>query len=137
MKMELAAGVNSLLYYSGFQERTKMVNDQLMAFLKQAKAEQKKVVGYGAAAKGNTLLNYCGIKADLINFVVDASPHKQGRLLPGSKLRVTSESDLLAAMPDYVLILPWNLKTEISNQLNYIREWGGQFVVAIPELTIF
>ncbi|MFM7106210.1 MAG: SAM-dependent methyltransferase, partial [Flavobacteriales bacterium] len=67
----------------------------------------------------------------------DASPHKHGRLLPGSKLRVTSESDLVAAMPDYVLIFPWNLKTEISNQLNYIREWGGQFVVAIPELTIF
>ena len=137
MQMELAAGVNSLQYYSGFQERTQLVNDQLMTFLNQAKAEHKKVVGYGAAAKGNTLLNYCGINSELIEFVVDASPHKQGRLLPGSKLRVTSERDLLAARPDYVLILPWNLKTEISEQLHYIREWGGKFVVAIPELTIF
>jgi SAM-dependent methyltransferase len=137
MKMELAAGVNSLRYYSGFQERTQMVNDQLMMFLNQAKAEHKKVVGYGAAAKGNTLLNYCGIKSGLIDFVVDASPHKQGRLLPGSKLRVTSEKELMAERPDYVLILPWNLKTEISDQLSYVREWDGKFVVAIPELTIF
>ena len=136
MQMELAAGVNSLQYYSGFQERTQMVNDQLMTFLNQAMAEQKKVVGYGAAAKGNTLLNYCGIKSDLIEFVVDASPHKQGTLLPGSHIPVVSEEQITNVKPDYIIILPWNIKSEIIKQLDYAKSWGCKFVVPIPQLQI-
>ena len=136
MQMELAAGVNSLQYYYGFQERTQLVNDQLITFLNQAKAEHKKVVGYGAAAKGNTLLNYCGIKSDLIDFVVDASPHKQGTLLPGSHIPVVSEEQITNVKPDFIIILPWNIQSEIIKQLDYAKEWGCKFVVPIPQLQI-
>mgnify|MGYP001796069997 CR=1 FL=1 len=97
----------------------------------------KKVAAYGAAAKGNTLLNYCGIKNDLVQFVVDANPHKQNKFLPASHIPVMSEEQLKNSRPDFVIILPWNLKKEITEQLEYIKEWGGKFVVAIPELEIF
>ena len=93
-------------------------------------------MGYGAAAKGNTLLNYAGIRKDLLSYVVDMSPHKQGRYLPGSRIEVVTEKRLQAERPDFVLVLPWNLRGEITEQLAYIREWGGQFVTAVPELEI-
>ena len=96
----------------------------------------KKVAAYGAAAKGNTLLNYCGIKNDLISFVVDANPHKQNKFLPASHIPVVNEDHLKEAKPDFVIILPWNLKDEITKQLAYINEWGAKFVIPIPSLQI-
>ncbi len=99
--------------------------------------EGKVVVGYGAAAKGNTFLNYCGIGPELVRAVADRSPHKQGALLPGSRIPVVSPDALLAMRPDYVLILPWNLKEEVAAQMAEIRDWGGKFITAIPALNIF
>lgn len=136
LEKEKTAGMTQISYYRGFQERVNTVKNQLLTFmLEQAKAG-KKVGAYGAAAKGNTLLNYCGVKPDLLPWVVDASPHKQGKYLPGTHVPVLSEEIIIAERPDYILILPWNIKDEVCEQLSYIREWGGQFVVAIPELTI-
>ncbi|MBM3403200.1 MAG: class I SAM-dependent methyltransferase [Bacteroidetes bacterium] len=138
LKLEKDLGVNTSKYYQGFQEKVEKIKFDFLHFLIQSKKEDKKVVGYGAAAKGNTLLNFCGIKgADLISFVIDASPFKQGKFLPGSRIPVLAESSLKEYCPDYIIIFPWNLKTEISQQLNYVRDWGARFVIAIPELTIF
>jgi SAM-dependent methyltransferase len=135
---EAALGVDTLKYYQGFQEKIKKIKSDFLTFLIQSKKEGKKVVGYGAAAKGNTLLNYCGIKGDdLISFVMDASPFKQDKLLPGSRISVHSPEIIKEFMPDYVIIFPWNLSEEISEQLSFIRDWGGKFVIAIPKLTIF
>ena len=103
----------------------------------EQKKQGKKVAAYGAAAKGNTLLNYCGIKNDLIAFVVDANPHKRDKYLPASHIPVVNEDVLKSEKPDYVIILPWNLTTEITAQLSYIKEWNAQFVVAIPHVQIF
>lgn len=127
----------TLEYYQHFQQKVDRTKYNIMSFLIEQKQQRKKVIAYGAAAKGNTLLNYCGIKSDLIPFVVDASPHKQGRFLPGSHIPVTSEKEIHKLQPDYVLILPWNLRKEISTQLEYIRQWQGRFVVAVPKLEIF
>ena len=91
---------------------------------------------FGAAAKGNTLLNYCGVKKDLIKFVVDASPHKQGKFLPGSHIPIVAEEEIIRTQPDYVLVLPWNIKSEIVDQLSYIQKWGGRFLTAVPDLNI-
>jgi hypothetical protein len=96
----------------------------------------KRVAAYGAAAKGNTLLNYCGVKNDLVEFVVDANPNKQQKFMPASHIPILNEDHLKASKPDFVLILPWNLKHEIVKQLSYIREWGGRFVIPIPKLEI-
>jgi hypothetical protein len=108
----------------------------LMDFLVTQKRAGKKVAAYGAAAKGNTLLNYCGIKEDLIDFVVDANPHKQGKFLPASHIPVLHPDHIKEAKPDFVLILPWNIREEIIQQLGFIKEWNGQFVVPIPSLQI-
>lgn len=135
-RKEREAGMLDLGYYSRFQQRAERVKDELLGFLLARKAEGKKVAAYGAAAKGNTLLNYCGVKKDLIPFVVDASPHKQGKFLPGSHIPVVSEAMLREARPDYVLILPWNIKAEIVRQLAYARRWGARFVVAVPSLAL-
>ncbi len=105
--------------------------------MKAPKNRRVFVVGYGAAAKGNTLLNYCGIRSDFLNYTVDRSPHKQGKFLPGTKIPVFAPEKIRETRPDYVMILPWNLKDEISEQLAYIREWGARFVVAIPEVHVF
>jgi SAM-dependent methyltransferase len=134
---ERSLGLNQLNYYQQFQEATDRLKNDFLEFLLQAKRSGKSVAGYGAAAKGNTLLNYCGIKPDLIPFVSDASPHKQGRFLPGSHIPVVSEAMIHSAKPDYVIIFPWNLRSEIAQQLSYISEWGGKFVVAIPGLEVF
>jgi 2-polyprenyl-3-methyl-5-hydroxy-6-metoxy-1,4-benzoquinol methylase len=129
-------GMLTLAYYDGFQQKALKVKLELISFLVDQKRQGKKVAAYGAAAKGNTLLNYCGIKNDLIEFVVDANPHKQGKWLPASHIPVMNESYLKGARPDYVLILPWNLKDEIKSQLSYIKSWNGHFVIPIPELQI-
>ena len=138
LSKEKSLGVNTLAYYQGFQDKTEKIKDDLMTFLFNAKKDNKKVVAYGAAAKGNTLLNFCGIKGtDLISYVMDASPHKQNKYLPGSRIPVFHPAKILETQPDYVMILPWNLKEEISEQLSFIKSWGGKFIVAIPELKIF
>ena len=136
LKKESAAGLTSLSYFDNFQQKALKVKLELTDFLIRQKQEGHKVAAYGAAAKGNTLLNYCGIKSDLIDFVVDANPHKQGKWLPASHIPVVAEDTLRQQRPDYVLILPWNLREEIVHQLDYIREWGGKFVVPIPHLQI-
>jgi SAM-dependent methyltransferase len=136
--LEIAKGLNTLTYYSGFQSRIQMIKYDMLLFLIKQKKIGKKVIGYGAAAKGNTLLNYCGIKGnDLIQFVVDASPYKQNKFLPGSHIPVIGKEEIVSFKPDYVIIFPWNLKNEISKQLSYIREWDGKFVIFIPSISIF
>jgi SAM-dependent methyltransferase len=123
--------------YTIFQEKANKVKYDLLEFLLQAKKENKKVVAYGAAAKGNTLLNYAGIKNDLIEFVVDKSPYKQSKYLPASHIPIVEEERILELKPDYILILPWNIKDEVIAQLNYVKEWNCKFVVAVPQLEIF
>lgn len=138
LEFEKSRGVNSLNYYKNFQSKVDKIRSSFISFLIQAKNENKKVIGYGAAAKGNTLLNYCGIKSSsLIEYVVDASPHKQGKFLPGSRIPVYQSDKIKETLPDYIIIFPWNLKDEITSQLSFIREYGGKFVVNIPELIIF
>lgn len=136
LKKEAVKGLDTLHYYNGFQEKALKVKIDLTEFLINCKRQGKTVAAYGAAAKGNTLLNYCGIKNDLIDYVVDANPHKQNKWLPASHIPVVNEEYLKNNKPDYVIILPWNLKDEITQQLSYIRQWGGQFVVPIPRLQI-
>jgi hypothetical protein len=137
VQTEIDKGLNTLEYYNNFQQKALKVKLDLTEFLIKQKRNNKIVTAYGAAAKGNTLLNYCGIKSDLIEFVADANPHKQNKYLPASHIPVLNEQRLKEVKPDYVIILPWNLKKEITSQLEYIRDWGGKFVVAIPELEIF
>ena len=123
-------------YYDDFQGKALKIKLDLLAFLINQKNAGKKVAAYGAAAKGNTLLNYCGIKNDLIELVVDANPHKQGKWLPASHIPILDEEALKESRPDFVIVLPWNLKEEIIQQLNYIEEWGGRFVIPVPQLLL-
>jgi hypothetical protein len=136
INQEIKKGITNNAYYKGFQLKAEQVKIDLWSFLLEQKKAGKKVVGYGAAAKGNTLLNYCGIKNDLIDFVVDANPHKQNKYLPASHIPVVDIEYLNLAKPDFILILPWNIKEEILNQLNYTKAWGAKFVVTIPSLEI-
>jgi hypothetical protein len=133
---ERAAGIDRIETYAAFGEGVKRVKLDLLEFLVSAKRAGKSVVGYGAAAKGNTLLNYCGIRDDLIDYVVDRSPHKQGRFLPGTHLAIHDPSEVERTRPDYLLILPWNLKDEIVEQMAHVRGFGCQFVVPIPTTTV-
>ena len=133
---EIDDGFLTLERYSGFDEQVKKTKRKLLAFLIEAKHQGKRVVGYGAPGKGNTLLNYCGIRTDFLDFTVDANPYKQGKYTPGTRIPILAPEAIRDARPDYVLILPWNLKAEISQQASYIREWGGQFVVPIPEVSV-
>jgi SAM-dependent methyltransferase len=138
LKFEKKLGVDSLAYYQGFQQKVDNIKNDFLAFLLQAKNDGKKVVGYGAAAKGNTLLNYCGIKGnDLIQYVVDASQYKQNKFLPGSRIPVFHPQLIKESKPEFVLIFPWNLEEEIKSQHNYIREWGGKFITVIPKLEVY
>lgn len=137
LNREKAANLNDLKGYKGFQTKAETVKNNLVKFLIDAKENGKKVGAYGAAAKGNTMLNFAGIRPDLLPFVVDKSPGKRGQFLPGSHIPITDEDRIKAENPDYVLILPWNLRAEISAQLAYIREWGGQFLVAVPKIEVF
>lgn len=136
LEKEAQTGLTEMRYYEGFQPRALKVKLDLINFLLEQKRAGKTVAAYGAAAKGNTLLNYCGIKHDLIDFVVDANPNKQNKFLPASHIPVVAETVLKERKPDFVLILPWNLKDEITEQLAYIRDWDGQFVVPIPAITV-
>jgi 2-polyprenyl-3-methyl-5-hydroxy-6-metoxy-1,4-benzoquinol methylase len=133
---EMEASLNKLEGYSGLQEAAWKIKFSLIEFLLKAQKENKKVAAYGAAAKGNTLLNYCGIKNDMIRFVVDAAHSKQGRYLPGSHVPIAKENAIEEFKPDYIVIFPWNIEDEITKQLAYIKDWGGQFVTVIPQLRI-
>jgi hypothetical protein len=125
-----------LATYARFEEQVKEVKRKLLEFLIQARRKGKTVAGYGAPGKGNTLLNYCGIRTDLLDYTVDRNPYKHGKFLPGTHIPIFAPEKIREARPDYVLILPWNLKSEIVSQLSYIGEWGGQFVVPIPEAEV-
>ena len=133
---ELDAGVTTLEYYGAFDERVKETKRQLLEFLIAAQRAGKTVVGYGAPGKGNTLLNYCGIRTDFLEYTVDRSPHKQGKFLPGTHIPIHAPERIFETEPDYVLILPWNIKDEILKQMAPIRRWGAQFVVPIPAVTV-
>jgi SAM-dependent methyltransferase len=133
---ELRNGFETLECYRGFGAKVASIKRQLLAFLIDAKNAGKKVVGYGAPGKGNTLLNYCGIRTDFLDFTVDANPYKQGKFTPGTRIPILAPAAIAEARPDYVLILPWNLRDEISAQAAYIGKWGGRFVVPIPQLTV-
>jgi len=133
---EEAGGYGTLERYLSYSEQVHKTKRLLLKFLIQAKEDGKTVVGYGAPAKGNTLLNFCGVRTDFIDYTVDRSPHKQNRFLPGVHIPIHSPDMIFETRPDYVLILPWNLKDEIVETMSGIREWGGQFVVPIPEVTV-
>jgi hypothetical protein len=133
---ERTAGLDRPGSYGDFGNAVTEVKCRLLAFLIGARREGKTVVGYGAPAKGNTLLNYCGVGTELIPYTVDLSPHKQGRYLPGVQIPIDAPQRIFETRPDYVLVLPWNLTDEIATQMAGIRDWGGRFVVAIPTLTI-
>ncbi len=134
---EKAGGFGGLQHYLSFRLQVEATKRKLLSFLVEAKERGKVVVGYGAPAKGNTLLNYCGVRTDLVDYTVDRSPHKQGRFLPGVRIPIYGPEKVRETRPDYVLILPWNLRTEVMEQMAYVREWGGQFVVPIPEVTVY
>ncbi len=129
-------GLDRLETYRGYQARLDALKCDLLSFLIDARRQGKRVVGYGAPAKGNTLLNYCGVRRDLLEFTVDRNPYKQGRYLPGTHVPVHSPERIDDARPDYVLILPWNLTDEIVGQMDHVRRWGGRFVVAVPHLEV-
>lgn len=133
---ELDSGITRIETYTTFGERAKATKRKLLEFLIGAKNSGKVIVGYGAPGKGNTLLNYCGIRTDFIDFTVDRNPYKQGKFLPGTHIPIQHPDRIREAKPDYVLILPWNFKEEIVEQISYIREWGGKFVVPIPEVRV-
>lgn len=134
---EQAAGVNRLDYYSSFSEKVKETKRKVLDFLIRAKREGKTVVGYGAPGKGNTLLNYCGIRTDFIDYTVDRNPYKQGKFTPGTHIPIHHPDKIKETQPDYLFILPWNLKDEVISQMGFIREWGGQFVIPIPEIRVY
>lgn len=134
---EEGAGYKRLETYESFAEQVKETKRALLDFLIKVKRAGKQIAGYGAPGKGNTLLNYCGIRTDFLDYTVDRSPHKQGKFLPGTHIPIYSPERIRETRPDYLLILPWNLKDEIMKQNEYIREWGGQFVVPIPTVTVY
>ena len=130
-------GLGRVECYAAFGEKVKETKRKLLEFLIRARREGKKIVGYGAPGKGNTLLNYCGIRTDFLEFTVDRNPYKQGKFLPGTHIPILPPEQLRSARPDYIFILPWNLKDEIIEQLSFVREWGGEFVVPIPEVRVY
>jgi SAM-dependent methyltransferase len=134
---ELAAGFERLETYASFSEQVMETKRKLLTFLIEAKRAGKTIVGYGAPGKGNTLLNYCGIRTDFLDYTVDRNPYKHGKFLPGTHIPILAPDAIRETRPDYVLILPWNFKDEIMKQVAYIREWGGKFVVPIPEVRVY
>ncbi len=133
---EKKAGLDSIAAYSAFAEQVRETKRALLHFLIEAKRKGASVVGYGAAAKGNTLLNYCGIRNDFLDYVVDRSPHKQGRFLPGTHIPILAPERIQETKPDYLIILPWNIQNEVIEQMSHIRSWGGKFVVPIPQVRV-
>jgi SAM-dependent methyltransferase len=136
LKTEADAGVAASTFYSGFQTRAEKVKNDLLAFLIEAKYQGLKVAAYGAAAKGNTILNFAGVRPDLLPYVVDRNPAKLGKFMPGSRIPIVDEAHLKVHQPDRILILPWNLGQEVMAQLAYARQWGGQFVTAVPAFAV-
>lgn len=136
LNKERTLGVDSLAFYQNFQEKVNRVKDDLICFLIEAKQAGKKVIAYGAAAKGNTLLNFAGIRPDLLPYVVDKNPAKQNKFMPGSRISILSEQVIRDEKPDYILILPWNIKQEVMTQLSYAKSWHAKFVTAIPTIEI-
>ena len=134
---EVAAGITCLDSYGEFAEKVKETKRKLLDFLISAKRQGKSIAGYGAPGKGNTMLNFCGIRSDFLDYTVDLNPYKQGKFLPGTHIPIFSPEKIRETRPDYILILPWNFKEEILEQVAYIREWGGQFVVPIPEVKVY
>jgi SAM-dependent methyltransferase len=137
LEKEYEAGMLTLQFYKNFEEKVKETKRKILEFLIDAKRQGKTVVGYGAPGKGNTLLNYCGIRTDFIDFTVDRSPHKQNNYLPGTLIPVFSPEKIKEIKPDYIFILPWNLKEEIMDTHAYVSDWGGRFVIPIPELKVY
>jgi hypothetical protein len=135
-RRELEEGFDRLEKYSSFGEQVKETKRRILEFLISAKRAGKKIVGYGAPGKGNTLLNYCGIRQDFLDFTVDRSPYKQGKFTPGTHIPILAPEEIRGSRPDYVFVLPWNLIDEITQHCAYIREWGGQFVVPIPTIRV-
>jgi hypothetical protein len=133
---EAAAGLDTVEGHEGFARQVNQIRNDFVEFLVGCQRKGLRVAGYGAPGKGNTLLNHCGIRADLIEFVVDRNPHKHGKFLPGTHIPIHPVETLAQARPDYVVIMPWNLRTEISAQLHYVREWGGELLVALPRLEV-
>ena len=131
---EIQNGVNSIDFYRNFQEKVEKIKLDLTLLLLKLKNKGQKIIAYGAAAKGNTMMNFAGIRPDIISFVVDKNPNKSGKFMPGSRIPIVDESMIRKEKPDYVLILPWNLKNEVENQLSYIRDWDAKFIVAVPKL---
>lgn len=136
LENECRVGMTTASYYAGFQAKTDRIKNDFLAFLLDAKGRGQSVAAYGAAAKGNTLMNYAGIRPDLISFVADRNPAKQGKYMPGSRIPIVDEIRLKNSKPDYVVVLPWNLKAELMQQLEYIKAWGGRFVTVIPHLDV-
>jgi len=136
IKKEKSAGLDTVEGYRGFEKKINKIKWDFLEFLVKTRKDGKKIAAYGAAAKGNTFLNYCGVRSDIINFVVDASPHKQGKYLPLSHIPIVSEDVLKKEKPDYIIILPWNLHEEIVNQLNYTGAWRAKLITAIPEIKV-
>jgi SAM-dependent methyltransferase len=134
---EESIGFGQLNHYCSFGPQVEETKHKLLSFLISARQEGKRIVGYGAPAKGNTLLNYCGIRTDLIDYTVDRSPHKQGYFLPGVHIPIYAPDRIRQTRPDYLLILPWNIREEVMQQMHFIREWGGKFVVPIPEVRVY
>jgi len=137
LQEETDAGVDTSTFYQNFQPVAEKIKNDLLSFLVDARQEGKVVAAYGAAAKGNTMMNFAGIRRDLISYVVDLNPAKAGKFMPGSRLPIVGENVLRETRPDYIVFLPWNLKDELEGQLGYAREWGAKFVVAVPELSVF
>ena len=134
---EETIGFGQLNHYCSFGPQVEETKHKLLSFLISARQEGKRIVGYGAPAKGNTLLNYCGVRTDLIDYTVDRSPHKQGYFLPGVHIPIYAPDRIRQTRPDYLLILPWNIREEVMQQMHFIREWGGKFVVPIPEVRVY
>ncbi len=137
LQREREAGFGNVATYEQFDQQVKATKRKLLKFLIEAKAAGKSIAGYGAPGKGNTLLNYCGIRTDFLDYTVDRSPHKQGNYLPGSRIPIHAPEKIQETRPDYLLILPWNLKEEIMQQTAYIRQWGGKWIVPIPEVEVY
>jgi hypothetical protein len=136
LSREKAAGLHELTGYAEFAQRVAKVRRDLLRFLVDTVDEGRTVVGYGAPGKGNTLLNHCGIRPDLLQYTVDRNPYKHGRYTPGTRIPILPPEQIAVDKPDYVLVLPWNLRTELTAQLSYVGEWGGKLVFPIPHLEI-
>jgi SAM-dependent methyltransferase len=134
---EVAGGLATIEYYRSFGEKVKETKRKLLEYLIKVKREGKSIAGYGAPGKGNTLLNYCGIRTDFLDYTVDRNPYKHGRFTPGTHIPIRQVDEIKETRPDYLLILPWNLKDEIIKQMSFIRTWGGQFIVPIPEVRVY